>query len=492
MIRRLTTASVVALATTLSVAAQQQAPQNPSSAPGTVLKNRAPVSNEVLKVHLPKPQEADLPNGLHLMVLEDHRAPLITMQLIVEGAGGYYDPSGSPGLAGFTAALMREGTATKTSEEISEQLDRLAASLNVSAGTSSPFATVGASCLNDQVDMLLGMMSDVLQHPSFAEAEVGRYKNRQRALLANQRTQPGFLAQERFQAAAYGDHPASRVSASPAALDAVTHEQLVAFHHDHYAPDHAVLAIAGDITMAAAKQKVESALGNWARSSSQLAQVTEPPDVQHATVSLVARPNSVQTNLIVGTQSVDRTSPDYDALTVANRILGGGPSGRLFEHLREQKGYTYGAYSNFTAGRYRGPWSASTEVRTEVTDPALHDLLDEIRQMRDVPVSAKELADSKRAIVAGFARSLESPTAVLANYIDLYLYKLPADYWDTYPDRIDAISAAEVQKVAQKYWTSDRLQVVAVGDAQKIEPALAKIGDVRKFDVEGKEIGGGK
>jgi zinc protease len=490
--RRIATLFAVTVAATLSLAAQQQAPQNPANAPGTVLKNRAPVSSEVLKVHLPRPQETDLPNGLHLMVLEDHRAPLITMQLIVEGAGGYYDPSTSPGLAGFTAALMREGTATKTSEQISEQLDRLAASLNVSAGTSSPFATVGASCLNDQVDMLLGMMSDVLQHPSFPEAEVGRYKNRQRALLANQRTQPGFLALERFQAATYGDHPASRVSASPAALDALTREQLVAFHHDHYAPDHAVLAIAGDITTAAAKQKVEAALGGWARSSSPLAPVAEPAEVLRASVSLVARPNSVQTNLVVGTQSVDRTSPDYDALTVANRILGGGPSGRLFEHLREQKGYTYGAYSNFTAGRYRGPWSASTEVRTEVTDPALHDLLDELRQMREVPVSAKELADSKRAIVAGFARSLESPTAVLGSYIDAYLYKLPADYWDTYPDRIDAISAADVQKVAQKYWTADRLQVVAVGDAQKIEPALAKLGDVRKYDVDGKEIGGGK
>ena len=490
MMRRMGIVLVAGFTATLSVAAQQQAPQNPSTAPGTILKNRAPVSNEVLKVHLPKPQEADLPNGIHLMVLEDHRAPLVNMQLIIEGAGGYYDPASSPGLAGFTAALMREGTATKTSEQISEQLDRLAASLNVSAGTSSPFATVGASCLNDQVDTLLGMMADVVEHPSFPEAEVSRYKNRQRAILTNQRTQPGFLALERFYAATYGDHPAARVSASPAALDALTREQLVAFHHDHFAPDHAVLAVAGDITMAAARQKVEAALGSWARSSSPLAPVTEPAEVEHPSVSLVARPNSVQTNLVVGTQSVDRTSPDYDALTVANRILGGGPSGRLFEHLREQKGYTYGAYSNFSAGRYRGPWSASTEVRTDVTDPALRDLLDEIRQMREVPVTARELADNKRAIVASFARSLESPTAVLSNYIDVYLYKLPADYWDTYPDRIDAITAADVQKVAQKYWGPDRLQIVAVGDATKIEPALTKVGAVKKFNADGQEIGG--
>ena len=492
MIRRLATVVVVGLATTLSLGAQQQQapPQNPSTAPGTVLKNRAPVSNEVLKVHLPKPQEADLPNGLHLMVLEDHRAPLVNMQLIVEGAGGYYDPASSPGLAQFTAGLMRDGTAAKSSEQISEALDRLAASLNVSAGTSSPFATATAACLNDQVDTLLAMMADVLEHPSFPEVELGRYKNRMRALLANQRTQPSFLATERFQAAAFGDHPGARVAASPATLDALTREQLVGFHHDHYAPNHAVLAIAGDITMPVARQKVEAALGSWPRSSSEVSQVAEPSDVQHPSVSLVARPNSVQTSLVVGTQSVDRTSPDYDALTVANRILGGGPSGRLFEHLREQKGYTYGAYSNFSAGRFRGPWSAATDVRTEVTDPALTDLLAEIRQMREAPASAKELADTKRAITAGFARSLESPTAVLNNYVDVYLYKLPADYWETYPERIEAISAADVQRVAQKYWAPDRLQIVAVGDAARIEASLAKVGEVRKYDAEGKEIVG--
>jgi zinc protease len=491
VIRRLVAVVTVGLAATLSVAAQQAPPQNPSTAPGTVLKNRAPVSNEVLKVHLPKPQEMDLPNGLHLMVLEDHRAPLVNMQLIVEGAGGYYDPASSPGLAQFTAGLMRDGTATKSSEQISEELDRLAASLNLSAGTSSPFASANAACLNDQVDTLLALMADVLEHPSFPEVELGRYKNRMRALLANQRTQPSFLATERFQAATFGDHPAARVSASPAALDALTREQLVGFHHDHYAPNHALLAIAGDITMAVARQKVEAALGSWSRSSAEVSQVTEPSDVQHASVSLVARPNSVQTSLVVGTQSVDRTSPDYDALTVANRILGGGPSGRLFEHLREQKGYTYGAYSNFSAGRFRGPWSAETDVRTEVTDSALTDLLAEIRQMRETPVSAKELADNKRAIIASFARSLESPTAVLNNYVDVYLYKLPADYWDTYPDRIDAVSAADVQRVAQKYWAPDRLQVVAVGDASKIEASLAKLGELRKYDAEGKEVGGG-
>jgi predicted Zn-dependent peptidase len=169
-------------------------------------------------------------------------------------------------------------------------------------------------------------------------------------------------------------------------------------------------------------------------------------------------------------------------------VLGGGPTGRLFEHLREQKGYTYGAGSNFSGTRIPGSWSASTDVRSEVTDAALTDLLDEIRQMRDVPVPDKELADTKKALIAGFALSLESPNAILGLYIDRYLYKLPPDYWDTYPARIEAITSADIQRVARKYWAPDRLQIVAVGDAAQVEPALKKLGDYEVFDAEGKSL----
>ena len=461
--------------------------QNPSTAPGTILKNRAPVSKEILKVTLPKSQEADLSNGVHLIVLEDHRTPLVTLQMIIDGAGGYYDPASLPGLAGFTATLMREGTASKTSEQISEQLDRLAASVGVGAGLSSPFASVTGSGLTNKLDTVLALMADVLQHPSFPDAEIARYKTRTRAGLMNQRAQPGFLAQERFNQAVYGAHPASRVSPTPQALDALTRDALVEFHKAHYVPDRAVLAVSGDITLAQAKQKAEAAFGGWMKSGTTIAAPVDAPPISGPSIALVVRPGSVQTTLLVGTQSIQRTDPDYDALTVANRTLG-GPFGRLFEHLREQKGYTYGANSFFSATRYRGAWTASTDVRSEVTDPALTDLIDEIRQMRDTPVSDKELTDMKRAIVAGFARTLESPAAVLNNYIDSYQYKLPADYWDKYPARIEAITKDDIQRVAKKYWTADRLQIVAVGDRAKVEPALKKLGAVTVYDAEGKVI----
>jgi predicted Zn-dependent peptidase len=196
----------------------------------------------------------------------------------------------------------------------------------------------------------------------------------------------------------------------------------------------------------------------------------------------------VQTNLVVGTQAIKRTDPDYFGLTVMNKVIGGGPTGRLFRHLREAKGYTYGAYSNIDAPRFRGTWVASTEVRTEVTDAALSDLLDELRQARDVKVPAAELADAKRSLVASFALTLESTQALLNNAITRYRYGLPADYWDRYPERIMAISDADVQSMAKKYLDPSRVQVVAVGNGEAIARALRKLGPVEVYDAEGKRI----
>ena len=460
-----------------------------TKAEGTVLKNKAPVSKEVLRVKLPKPVEMDLSNGVHLIFLEDHRTPQVNFQMIIDGAGGYYDPANIPGLAGFTASLMRQGTTTKTSEQISEQLDRLAAGVTVGAGLSSPSASVGGNGLVTSIDTVLSLMADVLLNPSFPQAEIDRFKARTKAGLMQNRSQPGFLAQERLNKVVFGEHPQARVTPTPEAVDALTRDALIAFHKEHYVPDLAVLAVTGDLTPEVLKQKAEAAFGAWKKSGATIAAQTAPAPLAGPSISLVARPKSVQTSLRVGTQSIERADPDYVALTVANRIIG-GPFGRLFEHLREQKGYTYGAGSSFGSSRIRGSWTASTDVRSEVTDPALTDLLAEIKQMRDVPVTTKDLDNAKRAIVGSFALLLESPGAILNNHIDRYMYKLPADYWDTYASKIEAVTAAEIQRVAQKYWATDRLQIVAVGDQAVVEPALKKLGTVKIYDADGKPVGG--
>jgi len=204
---------------------------------------------------------------------------------------------------------------------------------------------------------------------------------------------------------------------------------------------------------------------------------------------LVDRPGSVQTVLQLGTLGIERTSPDYFAVLLADRVLGGGPSGRLFLNLREDKGYTYGAYSNFGSSKYRGTWTASSEVRTEVTDGAMKEFKYELTRLGTEKVSVDELENAKRAIIGGFALSLEQPGSLLQNIITQKLYNLPADYWDTYPQKVSAITADDVQRVAQKYIDMKHLQVVAVGDASKTREILSKYGTVQVYDAEGKQIG---
>ena len=480
-------ASVAALSAAM-VAAQGPPPAQP--APSTtkmVLKGKAPVSTDILRVKLPRPAEADLPNGLHLMVLEDRRLPQVTFQIMIPGAGGYFDPEGQIGLASYTAQLMREGTKTKSSMQISEALETMAATLTVNTGFAGPQTFIVGSSLTEDLNKLFDLTADVLLNPAFSTEEWDRLKARTKAGLQQQRSNPGFLASETFNRVVYGSHPASRVSTTAAMLDAITPASMQEFHKTRYVPDHAIIAIAGDMSLAEARKLVETKLGAWKKAGTPKPRVEDPPPSTEGRVSLIARPGSVQTTLFVGTQSMTRTDPDYIALTVANRVLGGG-MGRLFRHLREEKGYTYGIGSGFSATQHRGAWSASTNVRTEVTEPALTDLLAEIAEMREKPVPAAELQDSKRAIVAGFALSLENPQQVLSYYLDSWQYGLPADYWDTYPAKVMAISAEQAQAAARKYLDPGRLQIVAVGDAGKITEILKKKGSIEVFDADGKKI----
>jgi zinc protease len=476
----------------LALAAAGPVAQGPQPTPSTtqmVLKGRAPVSSEILKVKLPRPKEATLPNGLRLMVMEDRRLPQVTFQILIPGAGGYYDPAGSLGLATYTAALMIEGTKSRTSTQISGALETMAATLSINTGFAGPQASVFGSSLSENFDKLFELTADVLLNPAFSTEEWDRLKARTKTGLTQQRANPGFLANETFNRVVFGGHPAGRVSTTPEMLDVITPASMVEFHKTRYVPDHAVIAFAGDLSLAEAQKLVETKLGAWKKSGAGKPQVEDPPAIGAPKVSLIARPGSVQTTLVIGTQSMKRTDDDYAALTVANRVLG-GTMGRLFRHLREEKGYTYGIGSGFSATLFRGAWSASTSVRTDVTEPALTDLLAEIAEMRDKPVPAGELQDSKRAIVAGFALSLENPQQVLGYYIENWLYNLPPDYWDTYPARVMAVTAEQAQAAARKYLEPGRLQIVAVGDATKIADILKKKGTVEMFDADGKRLGG--
>jgi len=473
----------------VSAALLAQVPQDPGSKAIPLSKverkNKAPVSGDVLRVKLPKPVEMTLPNGLTVLVLEDHRLPLVTARLSILGAGALYDPTDLPGLANVTATMLREGTTTRSSKQIAEQMEALGATISAQAPWASETATLTASGLSDNAAQWIPLASDVLLNPSFPEGELNKLKQRMKVQLQQQRGTAGFLMQERFNRAVYGDHPAAITSPTEQALDKITPAMLAEWHKSRYLPENAILGIAGDIKPADVMQMF-NALPAWKAGPGKAALPVATKPASGRRIFLVDRPGSVQADVEIGNIAINRMNADYVPMVVMDRIVGGGAAARLFMNLREVHGYTYGAYSQLIARRYAGPWVAQGSMRTDATAGAMTEFMNEINRIRDKAVPESELEENKRSIVAGFALSLERPDQLLDYAITVKIYGLSADYWDTYPAKITAVTAEQVQRVARKYIVPDDLQIVAVGDAVKLKPVLDKYGDVQVFDTSGK------
>jgi len=481
-------AATIALASFAAAIYAQQGPmqQQTGSMKGAVIKGRAPVNKQLLHVKLPKPEEATLKNGLRVLLLKT-RVPTFSMEMVVM-SGGLSDPADMHGLAGATATLMREGTAKHSSREIAEQLDTLGATLGATSGLASFTSNVTASGLAENFDQVLDLFAEIIRSPKYDAQEVERYKSRTLAAQPFVRGQANFLAQERFYQAIYGTHPAGLVLPPADAIRKLTSADLMKFHDQNYVPSNALLAVTGDMTMKELLPRLERAFGDWKSGTPAQTRIPAVPAQGAARIFLINRPGSVQTVFQLGTLAIERTDPDYPALAVMNRILGGGGSSRLFLNIREDKSYAYSVGSSFNSSKYRGTFAAQAPVRTDATEGALTEFMSEFKRIRDEKVSPRELENAKRSIVGNFALSLENPGALLTNMITLKLYNLPANYWDTYPEKIEAITADDVQRVAQKYIDLNHLQIVAVGDAAKTRAVLAKFGSVEEYDSDGKPV----
>lgn len=465
-----------------------QAPTDSKAVPASKVerKNRAPVSKEILNVKLPQPVETKLPNGLTVLILEDHRFPLVTIDFTFQGAGALWEPADQHGLASVTAQMLREGTPTRNSKAINEEIDRLGASFFASAPYGDEDVSVGASGLSDNLDAWFPLTMDLLLNANFPADELAKLKQRLKVQLIQQRQQPSFLAAEQFNRAVYGSHPAATISATPESIDALTPEKLAQWHKDRYSPQTALLGVAGDVNPQEFIAKLKTWLASWPKTD--FASPATPPTtpVKDRHVFVVDRPSSVQTTLAMGNIAINRTSADYPAMVVMNQVLGAGASARLFLNLREAKGYTYGVYSRFTAVQYAGPFRAGGDARTQVTEGAMTEFWNEFHRIRDEKVPDGELDDARRSVVASFALSLESPNQLLNFAEEQKLYGLRADYWEKYPAQISAITADDVQRVARKYVDPDNMQIVTVGDAKTIAPILEKYGKVQLFDLQDK------
>jgi zinc protease len=435
-------------------------------------------------LNIPEPFETTLANGLTVVFVEDRRLPLISFRLAVR-SGDANDPSNLPGLTDMLTSLLTEGTETRTSRQLAEEVERLGAVLNV--GSSSDFTTVAASSLSIFAEEILELMADVVLRSTFPQNELDLTRENTKQLLIQQRAQPNFLATERLSQVMFGAHPYARVSPTEEMLDAMTQADLLSFRKTLFIPNNAVLVVVGDFDRDSIVARIEQLFADWARGPLPIADFAPLPIRTTRGAYLVDRPGSAQSNIVIANKGITRTSPDYFPLLLMHTILGANASSRLFMNLREEKGYTYGAYSNLDSRRLTGTFRVSAEVRTPVTEASLREFFFELERIRNERVADEELANAKAYLTGVFPIRIETQDGLIDQLVSIRMLELPNDFLHTYRDLVSAVTAEKIQDVAQQYVTPDSAAIVIVGDAAEVKPQVEPFTrEIEIYDQEGK------
>lgn len=447
-------------------------------------RRHAPAPLPSSEIRIPTPYQRVLGNGLTLVIVEDRRLPLVSYRLAFR-TGDAHDPPEVPGLTDMMAGLLTEGTTTRNSRQIAEEVERMGATLHAGAG--SDFTTLSASALSVFGDKILELMADVTLNPSFPENEVELTRQNTKESLKQQRAQPSFLASEMVSRIMFGEHPYSRIAPTPESIDATTRERLVDFHKRVFVPNNAVFLIVGDVDREVAEQAVTKLFGSWPGSEAIKENFPPPPKRTSRTAYVIDRPGSAQSNIVISNQSVNRTSPDYFPLLLMHTVLGANASSRLFMNLREEKGYTYGAYSNLDTRRTAGTIRATAEVRTPVTGDSLKEFFYELNRIRSEPVSEKELKDAKSYLTGVFPIRLETQEGLIDQLVQIKMLGLRDDYLQIYREQLGAVTREQIQEVAEKYVRPDEAAIVIVGDgAQVLEQLEPYCSNIEFYNTSGK------
>jgi zinc protease len=433
-------------------------------------RRQPPAPLPVRPLNLPEPADATLANGLRVVVVEQHRLPLVGFRLAFR-SGDSSDPADLPGLTDMMTDMLVEGTESRTSRQIAEEVARYGAALT--AGASSDYLSVAASSLAAYSGELLELLADVTLRPTFPEGELQLAKaNAQQNLIA-QRAQPSFLASEAVARVIFGQHPYAIVASTPESIEALSREHLVRQHRQLLVPNDAVLVVVGDVERERVLARVEELFGAWQPGDLEAPEFPDPPGRDERVAYLVDRPGSAQTSIIVANTAIQRTDPDYFPVLVMHTILGGNASSRLFMNLREEKGYTYGAYTQLDARRFAGSFRATTEVRGEVTGLSLKEMLYELERIREEDVTDKELTDAKTYLTGIFPIRLETQEGLVDQFAQIRVYGLAPDYLETYRENIQRVSKEDVRRAARRNVTPGRAAVIVVGDGAQIRGQVA-------------------
>ena len=450
-----------------------------ASASGTPVNADEPWRHQVPKagpapaISLPLAQSFKLANGLTVIHHYNPALPLVAAELVIK-AGASANPPDHPGLAGFTAAMLDEGTASRSAPQIADQLAQLGASFSAASGAET--SRISLLALKKHFAGALDVIADVARHPSFPEAEVKRQRAARLGDLGQHLEDASAVAEIVSSAVLYGpQHPFGYVElGSEAAISGTTRAHLLQFWQQHYLPNNAALVLSGDLTPDEAKALAEASFGSW-KTGTLVAPAPALVATTKANVVLVQQADASQTALQVALIGTDRKSPDFAALEVMNAVLGGLFTSRINNNLREEKGYSYGVYSHFDYRRTAGPFEIAGSVRSNATGASVAEIMKEVKAMREQPLTAAELDNARNAQVLSLPGHFDTNEGISASLAGLFAYDLPLDYYSTLAQQFAAVTAEQVQAVARKYLVPEKLVVIAVGDRKKIEPQLRKL-----------------
>lgn len=446
-------------------------------------RTKAPKPGPAPKIQIPEYQYFELPNGLKVFVVENRKLPKVSMSLQLN-----YDPfleKENAGYADATGMLLRTGTKTRTKDQIDHQVDMIGATLSISANG------IFASSLKKHFDKLMEISADILLNAEFKQEELDKVKTLMISTIRSEQDDPGSIAFKVLNKVYYGEgHPYAE-SSTEASVNSITLEMCRNFYTSYFKPNIAYLAFVGDITLEEAKSLTEKYLSGWQKGDVPKYTWKNPEDPLVNKVIVVDKSSSVQSSLRVGHPvQLKPGSADVIKARVMNTILGGGVF-RLFENLREKHGYTYGAFSSLDDDQLVGSFTASAEVRNEVTDSALTQIFYELKRLRNEPVTEQELEKVKNYITGNFSISLENPQTVANFAINTAIYNLPKDYYRNYLTNLSSVTIAEVQEMAKKYIKPENSYIIIVGNASEIADKVKKFsvaGKIEYYDTEGNKI----
>ena len=433
----------------------------------------APTAGPAPALHLPQPTAFTLANGLKVYLVESHKMPVVSASFLTLG-GSEGDSTQKPGVAGFTAAMLTQGTANRSSEQIANDADLIGATL--SSDASHDNAEVGIDSLSNVTDKALALLADVSLHPAFDSKEIERVRKDRLTTLLQSKDQPIQIALNVADRALYGsDSPYGfPVIGTDASLPAITADDLSGFWKQHYFPKDSALVLSGDLSAVEAKNLADKYFGKWTASGIE-SHPPAPPQAPVRKVIIVDRPGAPQTAIFAAGVGVPRSTPDYASIQVVNTMLGGLFSSRINMNLREEHGYTYGASSFFQYQRGSGPFLAYASVRTDVTAPAVEELFKELNRIRTSPLTDTELQRSKEFIVRALPARFETVDGIAGQVGSIFTYDLPVNYLSVYPAKVNAVSSAQAAAIANKYFRAENMFLIAVGDKAKIQPGIEKL-----------------